>query len=87
MKVSSLLPQAFRRRGYLAVSYGKIYHQFLDDAPSWSSQAEFADGHAYRGLRGAAWSRAGTPARRGNPVSRCGGAAACAAPGHARRMV
>merc|ERR1712185_835061 len=44
------LPQAFRRSGYLAVSYGKIYHQFLDDAESWSSQAEFADGQEYRGL-------------------------------------
>lgn len=53
------LPQAFRRAGYLAVSYGKVYHQFLDDAPSWSTQDEFADGHRYRGLRGAAWSRAG----------------------------
>ena len=33
------LPQRFRAAGYLAVSYGKIYHQFLDDAPSWSAQA------------------------------------------------
>ena len=53
------LPQRFRLAGYLAVSYGKIFHQFLDDAPSWSSQDEFKDGHTYRGLRGAAWSRAG----------------------------
>ena len=53
------LPQHFRRHGYLAVSYGKIFHQFLDDAQSWSTQAEFPDGHTYRGLRGAAWGRAG----------------------------
>ena len=53
------LPQRFRHAGYLAVSYGKVYHQFLDDEASWSPQAEFADGHAYRGLRGGAWSRAG----------------------------
>ena len=53
------LPQRFRLAGYLAVSYGKVFHQFLDDAPSWSSQDEFKDGHTYRGLRGAAWSRAG----------------------------
>ena len=36
-----------------------ISDQFLDDEALWSSQAEFADGHTYRGLRGAAWSRAG----------------------------
>ena len=54
------LPQHFRQAGgYLAVSYGKIFHQYLDDAPSWSGQDEFADGHTYRGLRGRAWSRAG----------------------------
>ena len=53
------LPEAFRRAGYLSVSYGKVFHQFLDDAASWSSQAEFNDGHTYRGLRGPAWSRAG----------------------------
>ena len=53
------LPQRFRSAGYLAVSYGKIFHQFLDDELSWSPQSEFADGHTYRGLRGSAWSRAG----------------------------
>ena len=36
---------------------GKIFHQFLDDAPSWSAQDEFRDGHTYRGLRGRAWSQ------------------------------
>ena len=29
------LPQRFREAGYLSVSYGKIFHQKLDDAPSW----------------------------------------------------
>ena len=58
-KALTTLPQRFRSAGYLAVSYGKIYHQFLDDEPSWSPQGEFADGHTYRGLRGPAWSRAG----------------------------
>ena len=53
------LPQAFREAGYLSVSYGKVFHQFLDDKLSWSSQAEFPDNHTYRGLRGAAWTRAG----------------------------
>lgn len=54
------LPQRFREAGYLSVGYGKIFHQLLDDALSWSSQAEFSDGnHSYRGLRGAAWVRAG----------------------------
>ena len=53
------LPQAFRQAGYLAVSYGKVYHQKLDDAASWSGQDEWADNHTYRGLRGDAWVRAG----------------------------
>ena len=54
------LPQRFREAGYLSVGYGKIFHQNLDDALSWSSQAEFPDAnHSYRGLRGAAWVRAG----------------------------
>ena len=54
------LPQRFREAGYLSVGYGKIFHQNLDDALSWSSQAEFPDGnHSYRGLRGGAWVRAG----------------------------
>jgi iduronate 2-sulfatase len=53
------LPQRFRQAGYLAVAYGKIFHQFLDDAESWTSQSGFKDGHTYRGLRGKAWSRAG----------------------------
>ena len=45
------LPQRFRRAGYLAVSYGKVFHQDLDDAASWSP-AEFADNETWRGLRG-----------------------------------
>ena len=54
------LPQRFREAGYLSVGYGKIFHQNLDDGLSWSSQAEFPDAnHSYRGLRGAAWVRAG----------------------------
>jgi iduronate 2-sulfatase len=53
------LPQVFREHGYLTVSYGKIFHQFLDDSPSWSGQDEWADNHTYRGLTGRAWSRAG----------------------------
>jgi len=53
------LPQHFRNAGYLAVSYGKINHQFLDDALSWSPQSEFPDHHDYRGKRGRAWQRAG----------------------------
>lgn len=53
------LPQVFRQSGYLAISYGKIFHQFLDDDRSWSGQSEFTDNHTYRGLRGRAWSRAG----------------------------
>ncbi len=54
------LPQRFRQAGYLSVGYGKIFHQKLDDSPSWSTQAEFADAnHSYRGLRGEAWVRAG----------------------------
>ena len=53
------LPQRFRMAGYLAVSYGKIYHQYLDDQPSWSSQYEFPDNHTYRGLRGLNWRWAG----------------------------
>ena len=36
------LPQRFRHAGYLAVSYGKVYHQFLDDEASWSPQAGFS---------------------------------------------
>ena len=53
------LPQRFRMAGYLAVSYGKIYHQYLDDQLSWSSQHEFPDNHTYRGLRGLNWRWAG----------------------------
>ena len=53
------LPQCFREAGYLTISYGKIFHQFLDDGPSWSPQQDFRDNHTYRGLRGAAWGRAG----------------------------
>ena len=53
------LPQRFREAGYLSVSYGKIFHQKLDDAPSWSTQRDFPDNHTYRGLRGRAWIQAG----------------------------
>ena len=45
------LPQHFRQSGWLAVSYGKTFHQGLDDERSWSSQAEFPDGYACRGKR------------------------------------
>ena len=38
------LPQAFKRAGYLALSYGKVFHEDLDDGASWSSQADFDDG-------------------------------------------
>ena len=53
------LPQRFRQAGYLAVSIGKVFHQKLDDARSWSGQAEWRDNHTYRGLRGDAWAKAG----------------------------
>ena len=53
------LPQALRAAGYLAVSYGKIFHHGHDDERSWSPQAEFADNETWRGLRGHAWRRAG----------------------------
>ena len=38
LKKVMTLPQRFRQAGYLAISYGKVYHQFLDDAASWSTQ-------------------------------------------------
>ena len=52
------LPQRFRRAGYLAVSYGKVFHQDLDDAASWSPQAE-ADNETWAGC---AATRGGAPA-------------------------
>ena len=42
------LPQAFKRAGYLALSYGKVFHEDLDDGASWSSQADFDDGEVTR---------------------------------------
>lgn len=53
------LPQYLLRRGYRAVSYGRIFHGELNDPASWSSQRAFADNHTYRELRGAAWRAAG----------------------------
>lgn len=46
---ATTLPQAFKRAGYLALSYGKVFHEALDDAASWSSQADFDDGEVWRG--------------------------------------
>ena len=46
---ATTLPQAFKRAGYLALSYGKVFHEDLDDAASWSSQADFDDGEVWRG--------------------------------------
>jgi len=46
---TTTLPQLFRNAGYLALSYGKVFHENLDDARSWSPQAEFDDGEARRG--------------------------------------
>jgi hypothetical protein len=40
------LPQFFKEaQGYLSLSYGKVFHQGLDDDLSWSSQREFPDGY------------------------------------------
>ena len=41
----STLPQRFRQAGYLSLSFGKIYHQHLDDAESWSPASELAGVH------------------------------------------
>jgi arylsulfatase A-like enzyme len=53
------LPEQLRRAGYLTVGYGKILHA-EGDAPSWSTQAEFADNHTCRsapaGCAGVEWS-------------------------------
>ena len=46
---ATTLPEAFKRAGYLALSYGKVFHEHLDDAASWSSQADFDDGEVWRG--------------------------------------
>lgn len=46
---TTTLPQLFRNAGYLSLSYGKVFHENLDDAPSWSSQSEFDDGEINRG--------------------------------------
>ena len=43
------LPQLFKNAGYLSLSYGKIYHEALDDALSWSGQDDFEDGEVWRG--------------------------------------
>ena len=42
------LPQLLRRK-YTTVSYGKIFHEGLDDAQSWTPQSEFDDGQPSRG--------------------------------------
>lgn len=31
------LPQHFRRHGYATAAFGKVYHESMDDAPSWSN--------------------------------------------------
>jgi arylsulfatase A-like enzyme len=38
------MPEFFRKAGYVALSYGKVFHQGLDDALSWSPQEEWPDG-------------------------------------------
>jgi len=38
------LPEHFRERGYLSLSYGKVFHQGLDD-DSWSNQSVWPDGY------------------------------------------
>ena len=43
------LPQTFKEAGYLSLSYGKVFHETLDDAKSWSPQADFDDGEVWRG--------------------------------------
>lgn len=37
------LPQLFRKNGYLSLSFGKIFHEELDDKASWSSQVGLRD--------------------------------------------
>jgi hypothetical protein len=39
------LPQFFREQGYVAVSYGKVFHQGFDHELNWSSQDKFKDGY------------------------------------------
>ncbi|KAL1528807.1 hypothetical protein AB1Y20_010131 [Prymnesium parvum] len=34
------LPQLFREKGYLSLSFGKVFHEGLDDAASWTPQEE-----------------------------------------------
>ena len=46
---ATTLPQLLRRKGYTTVSYGKIFHEGLDDAQSWTPQSEFDDGQPSRG--------------------------------------
>jgi len=38
------MPEFFRDAGYITTSYGKIFHQGLDDSMSWSPQEEWPDG-------------------------------------------
>lgn len=40
LPAATTLPQRFKQAGYLALSYGKVYHQLLDDEPSWSNERE-----------------------------------------------
>eukprot|EP00965_Chrysotila_dentata_P069226 2287865-Pleurochrysis_carterae.AAC.1 len=39
------LPQRFKEAGYLSVSYGKIYHNLLDDNASWTPPSDFMHDH------------------------------------------
>jgi arylsulfatase A-like enzyme len=50
------MPEFFRKAGYLALSYGKVFHQGLDDEPSWSSQSEWPDG-IVRGPAADTWAK------------------------------
>ena len=38
------MPEFFRNAGYLTSSYGKIFHQGLDDTLSWTPEEEWPDG-------------------------------------------
>lgn len=38
LKYNAIKNFKFRENGYLSLSYGKVFHQGLDDDISWSSQ-------------------------------------------------
>jgi len=61
------LPQRFKEAGYLSVSYGKIYHNLLDDNASWTPPSEFMHDHTCRDV----WS-IGTFCQRGWRYSQFG---------------